>query len=153
VKEGKWNGRYVVLRPDQHKGKRAKSDAAPAANLAKDTLKQENKSGGTAADLQLQSKLKTVMCTNLCMSSEDVDRLFEEAKKLEGPERKGWHKVGFILCFLLIATFRLAQTLLINPADSRNAPYGLAMMDMATSTYSAVIHASMTCWTTVIFCL
>jgi len=80
VKEGKWNGMYVLHRPDQHKGKRAKSDAAPAANLAKDTLKQENKSGGTAADLQLQSKLKTVMCTNLCMSSEDVDRLFEEAK-------------------------------------------------------------------------
>ena len=80
MKEGKWNGMYVLHRPDQHKGKRAKSDAAPAANLAKDTLKQENKSGGTAADLQLQSKLKTVMCTNLCMSSEDVDRLFEEAK-------------------------------------------------------------------------
>ena len=30
-----------------------------------------------------------------------------------------------------------------NPADSRNAPYGLAIMDMTTSTYSAVIHASM----------
>jgi len=26
-------------------------------------------------------------------------------------------------------------------------------MDMATSNYSAAIHASMTCWTTVIFCL
>ena len=88
VKEGKWNGMYVLHHPEPHKSKRAKSDAAPAANLAKDTLKQENKSGGTAADLQLQSKLKTVMCTNLCMSSEDVDRLFEEVKT-RGPGTKG----------------------------------------------------------------
>ena len=51
---GKWNGMYVLHLPDQHKGKRVKSDAAPAANLANNTSKQDNKSGSTAADLQLQ---------------------------------------------------------------------------------------------------
>ena len=71
---------YVLHLPDQHKGKRVKSDAAPAVNLANDTSKQDDKSGSTAADLQLQSRLKTVMCTNLCLSSEEVDKIFDEAK-------------------------------------------------------------------------
>ena len=37
VKEGKWSGMYILHRPDQHKGKRAKKDAAPAAAPAKDS--------------------------------------------------------------------------------------------------------------------
>jgi len=65
-----------------------KSDTAPAANSANNASKQDDKSGGTAADLQPQSRLKTVMCTNLCLSSEDVDKLFDEAKT-RGPGTKG----------------------------------------------------------------
>ena len=80
MKEGKWDGMYVMHRPDQHKGKRIKSETSPAANVTNDASKQAKKNDGTAADLQLQSKLKSVMCTNLCLSSEDVDKLFEEAK-------------------------------------------------------------------------
>ena len=80
VKEGKWNGMYVMHCPDQHKGKRVNLETSPATNVANDASKQAKKNDGTAADLQLQSKLKSVMCTNLCLSSEDVDKLFEEAK-------------------------------------------------------------------------
>ena len=81
VKEGKWNGMYVLHSPEQHKGKRAKTDAAPAAAPAKDSLPQDDQGGGTAAALQLQSRLKKVMCANLCLSSEDVDKIFDKAKK------------------------------------------------------------------------
>ena len=71
---------YVIHRPDQHKGKRVKTDAAPTDAPAKDYSQQDDKGGGTAAALQFQSRLKTVMCANLCLSSEDVDKLFDEAK-------------------------------------------------------------------------
>ena len=71
---------YVLCRPDQHKGKREKTDVAPTADLAKDSLQQDYKGGVTAEALQLQERLKTVMCANLCLSSEDVDKLFDEAK-------------------------------------------------------------------------
>ena len=80
MKEGKWNGMYVLHRPDQHKGKHAKTDSAPTAALAKDFSQWDDKGGGTAAALQLQSRLKTVMCANLCLSSEGVDKIFDEAK-------------------------------------------------------------------------
>ena len=65
VKESKLNGMYVLYRPDQHKGKRAKSDAAPTADPDKDYSQQDDKGGGTAAAPQLQSRLKIVMCANL----------------------------------------------------------------------------------------
>ena len=80
VKEGKWNGMYVLHLPEEHKGKRAKTDAAPTAAPVKDSSQQDDKGVGTAADIQLQSRLKTVICANLCLSSEDVDKLFDEAK-------------------------------------------------------------------------
>ena len=82
VKEGKWNRMYVLHlhRPDQHKGKRMKTDAAPIVAPAKDSLQQDEKGGGIAAALQFQSRLKTVMCANFCLSSEDVDKIFDEAK-------------------------------------------------------------------------
>ena len=87
VKEGKWNGMYVLHRPDQHKGKRAKTDAAPTAAPAKDYSHQDGKCGGTAAALQFKSRLKTVMYANLCLSSEDVDKLFDEAKNQRAREK------------------------------------------------------------------
>ena len=71
---------YVLHRPDQNKGKREKTDADPTDAPDKDSLQQDDKGGGTAAALQLQSRLKKVMCANLCLSSEDVDKLFDEAK-------------------------------------------------------------------------
>ena len=79
---------YVLHCPDQHTGKRGKTDAAQTAAPATDSLQQDNKGGRTAAALQLQSRLKTVMCANLCLSSEDVDNLFDEAKN-KGPGKKG----------------------------------------------------------------
>ena len=69
MKEGKQNRMYVLHRPDQHKGKSAKTDAAPTAAPAKDSSQQDDKGGGTAAALQLQSRINTVMCANLCLSS------------------------------------------------------------------------------------
>ena len=80
VKEGKLNGMCVLHRTDQHKGKHAKTYAAPTAAPAKDSSQQDAKGGGTSADLQLQSSIKTVMCANLCLSSEDVDKIFDEAE-------------------------------------------------------------------------
>ena len=71
---------YLLHRLDQHKGKRAKIDASPTAALAKDSSQQDDKGGGITAALKLQSRLKTVMCANLWLRSEDVDKLFDEAK-------------------------------------------------------------------------
>ena len=71
---------YVLHCLDQHKGKHVKTDSAPAAAPANDSSQQDDKGGRTAAALQLQSRLKKVMCANLCPSSEDVDKLFDEAK-------------------------------------------------------------------------
>ena len=71
---------YVLHCPDQHKGKRVNIDAAPTAAPAKDSLQQDDRGGGTAAAIQFQSRLNTVMCANLCLSSEHVVKLFDEAK-------------------------------------------------------------------------
>ena len=68
-------------------------------------------------------------------------------QKTRGPGKRGWHKIGFILCFLLTATFQLSQILLLNPADICHASYGLEIMNMAYTTYSATIHAGTTFWT------
>ena len=68
--QGFWDGLYVRHHPDNHKFRKPREsgnddkDTTPAANSTK---------------LDLQSKLKEVLSTNLCMSSEDIDRLFEEA--------------------------------------------------------------------------
>ena len=65
-------------------------------------------------------------------------------KTLEDPEKRGWHKVGLILCFLLTAMFWSAQILLLKSADIHHAFYGLAMMDISFTTYSSTIHAGTT---------
>ena len=88
MKEVKWNGMYVLHRPGQHKVKLAKTDAAPTAAPAKYSSHQDDKGDITAAALQLQSRLKTVMCANLCLRSEYVYKLFDKAKT-RGPEKKG----------------------------------------------------------------
>ena len=75
--EGKWKGLYVLHSPDQHKGK----------TYTQPTGKPADKPTGTPAppkpDLALQSRLKDVMCTNLCMSEDDVNKLFEAANSSE----------------------------------------------------------------------
>ena len=53
----------------------------------------------------------------------------------------------------MTATFRLDQILLLNPADIRHASYGLEIMDMSYTTYSATIHAATTFWTFLLYCL
>ena len=74
VKPGKWDGMYVLHRPEQHKGRRKNGTATAATTATSDEKKVT-----PAADLQLASRLKEVMCTNLCMSAADVDALFTEA--------------------------------------------------------------------------
>ena len=76
--KGLWNGLYVKHHPDKHdevtqrrKGYKPAAPAAPAGPQA-DAAK---------VGLELQSKLKSVMCTNLCLSSEDVNKLFAEAQE------------------------------------------------------------------------
>ena len=55
--------------------------------------KEETSTGDTI--LQLQSKLKEVMCTNLCMIRDYVDKIFFSGiKKIEGQGNWGWYKVG-----------------------------------------------------------
>ena len=78
---------YVLHRPNQHKGRRVNTDASPTAAPDKDSLQQDYKGGGTAAALKFQSKLKIVMCANLCLISEDVDKIFKEAKNQKAGEK------------------------------------------------------------------
>ena len=64
---------YVTHKAADHRGKKVGSDTAAATKGANaDKAKP-------ASNLQLQSKLKEVMCTNLCMSSDDVEKLFAQA--------------------------------------------------------------------------
>ena len=74
----KWNVRSSSSQPAH--GQTCKTDAAPTADPAKYSSQQDDKGGRTAAALQLQSRLKTVMSANFCLSSEDVDKIFDEAK-------------------------------------------------------------------------
>ena len=82
VKDGIWNGMYVIHKPEYHKGNspNAQTTTVVATLGNYGAAKKEDKSNG-AATLQLQSKLKEVMCTNLCMSGDDVDKIFAQAKK------------------------------------------------------------------------
>ena len=76
--DGHWNGLYVQHPPERHRFKQPrkngdkdeKDKGAPAANAT---------TADSSLKLDLQSKLKEVLCTNLCLSDEDVDKLFEQA--------------------------------------------------------------------------
>ena len=63
---------YVLHKPEHHKGKKWADLKDASANKDEDTSKP-------ASDLQLAAKLKEVLCTNLCMNSDDVDKLLNEA--------------------------------------------------------------------------
>ena len=92
-------------------------------------------------------------CVPICAWDYKMLTSFLMRQKPEGQETRGWHKVGFILCFLLNATFRLDQILLLNTTDICHASYGLAIMNMAYTTYSATMHAGKTFWTFLIYSL
>jgi len=76
---GKWDGLYVRHESadcPKKKTRQNKNSNSGGGGNGGTTPATDNKS----ASLDLQTKLKNVMCTNLCMSSEDVDKLFEQAK-------------------------------------------------------------------------
>ena len=81
---------YVTHNPEEHKGKRAnvQKTTVAATQGTNGTAKNQYKANG-AATLQLQSKLKEVMCTNLCMSGDDVDKIFAQAGGNRGPGALG----------------------------------------------------------------
>ena len=83
VLEGKWNGLYSRHAPTacpSTAGKKANGLLDPAkaaaAKAASDAAKAAKESKST---LDIQAKLKEVLCTNLCLSGDDVDKLFQEA--------------------------------------------------------------------------
>ena len=61
----------VTHRPDQHKGRKPKAPDTATAKPEEKKLSEGN--------LTLQTKLKEVMCTNLCLSSDDIEALFAKA--------------------------------------------------------------------------
>ncbi len=85
-KDNLWNGLYVSHPENEHaeitaKWKRlnnkkkgeAKENAANATDSSKETPAPENPS------LDLSSRLKDVLCTNLCLSAEDAQKLIDQA--------------------------------------------------------------------------
>ena len=74
VKSGMWNGMYSTHTPADHRG--------PKVGVPTDSsAKKDKKAESGANSLQLQSRLKEVMCTNLQLSSADVDKLFDQASE------------------------------------------------------------------------
>ena len=72
-------------------------------------------------------------------------------KKLEGLEHWGWHKLGWILCFILTALFRLTLNIL-NPVDKKIASLGFRFIDtchfsMNTSYNCSIIFGVEIWWT------
>ena len=85
-KGGLWNGLYVTHKPenhDEHVGywqKKNKEDGK-SANATETATPASAASSTSNPALGLQSRLKEVMCTNLCMSSDDVNKLFDLANQ------------------------------------------------------------------------
>ena len=73
VLPGKWDSMYTWHKPEDCK-KKEKS-----AEEDKDTTKGDSGAG----NLQLNSNIKSVLMSNLCLSAEDVDKLLSEAEAQE----------------------------------------------------------------------
>lgn len=73
--EGYWNGLYCTHLPSRCFKNPAHNKSGKPGNDKSGKEKSSNQS----AKLELHAKLKEVMCTNLCLSSEDVDRIFDQA--------------------------------------------------------------------------
>ena len=67
-----WDGMYQTHSEADHNGKKLGTNTV---------TKNDKKAGSGANSLQLQSRLKEVMCTNLQLSSADVEKLFEQASE------------------------------------------------------------------------
>ena len=85
VLPGKWKGLYTKHAPTacpSAAGKKANGHAA-SPGIAAATGAAADAAAKPKADstLALQAKLKDVMCTNLCLSGEDVEKLFKEASE------------------------------------------------------------------------
>jgi hypothetical protein len=91
VKDGCWDGLYVGHPPDKHKGRKngtpqkgsQGSQLRMADGLLKPATPTKPSDNATDSNLQLQARLKEVMCTNLCMSGDDVDKIFDAANSSE----------------------------------------------------------------------
>ena len=67
-----WDGMYQTHSKAEHRGQKF------GTNIV---TKNDKKAESGANSLQLQSRLKEVMCTNLQLSSADVEKLFEQASE------------------------------------------------------------------------
>jgi len=72
VRPGMWDGMYHTHSEADHRGQKLGTN---------NVIKNDKKAGSGANSLQLQSRLKEVMCTNLQLSSADVEKLFEQASE------------------------------------------------------------------------
>ena len=83
--KGLWSGLYVKHPPEKHdevmKRRSQFTKKTAATTAAAGSAGGDEKPDATHSGLQLQGRLKEVMCTNLCMSSEDVDKLFSQAQE------------------------------------------------------------------------
>ena len=71
-----WNGLYCTHKPEDC----PKLNGKPASKRSAAADKGGDKVNAT---LQLNDRLKSVLCTNFCMTEEAVDELFEQAKAQE----------------------------------------------------------------------
>ena len=81
--EGLWNGLYVKHPPERHDAVTAhwKAKRAQEKELKNEPPKTTPAANPPGSSLQLQSRLKEVLCTNLCLSASDVDKIFAEAQE------------------------------------------------------------------------
>ena len=79
--DGFWNGLYVKHPPERHDAVVAhwKNKRAQGKNTEDSKTAPSDKTSDSS--LQLQSKLKEVLCTNLCLSAADVDKMFDQAQE------------------------------------------------------------------------
>ena len=84
-----------------------------------------------------------------------LTRFSLKRKKIEGPEHWGWHKVGWILCLLLTALFRLSL-LILNPANKKFASIGYILIDTChfsmNTRYNCSIIFGVAIWWTIEQC-
>ena len=79
--EGFWDGLYVQHLEKDCKKAGNQNGGATSGNTPATPAAKAGTDGTTTTPLQLQQNLKKVLCTNLCMSPEDMDKLFEKASE------------------------------------------------------------------------
>ena len=85
--KGLWDGLYVKHSADQHdevmkrRGQFQKKTAATTTTSGTAASGDDAASETTKSALQLTSKLKEVMCTNIFCTPEDCDKIFAQAQE------------------------------------------------------------------------